>query len=166
MTTMENRARAPEMERDRMAEEAAARAEAQRAVEPPRPIGPLLRELGDEAITLIRKEVELARVEMAEKVQQAQHAAAASAVGVGMLVAGLVTLCGAASAGLYMLMLMWEIEPSVSMWLSPLIVSVIVLLIGGVMAMRARKLTSARHWRPTHTERSLHETKQWAERKI
>lgn len=171
MTTMQTRARATEVERTRMAadaaeaEVAAQEVEAER-VETPRPIGPLLRELGDEAVTLVRKEIELARSEMNEKVQEAQHAAAASAGGVAMLVAGLITLCGAASAGLYVLMLLWNVQPAISLWVSPLVVGVIVMLIGWGMASRARKLTSARHWRPTHTERSLRETKQWAERKL
>lgn len=126
----------------------------------------LLRELRDEAATLIQTELELARTEIAQKISEAQSAIATSAGGLALMIAGLITLCLAATAGLYVFMLALEVEPAVSLWVSPLIVGAVVLFIGWLMALRARKVASSDHWRPRRTERSVRETTRWATEKI
>jgi hypothetical protein len=133
---------------------------------PQRSLASLLRELRDEAVTLIQQELALARSEISHKVSQAQRAAASSVGGVALLLAGLITICAAASAGLYVLMLELGVGPEIALWAAPLAVGIVVLLIGWAMAAQAKKVTSADHWRPERTERSVRETKQWAERKL
>lgn len=131
-----------------------------------RSIAGLLRELRDEAMTLVQKEMALARTEISEKVTEAQHAITTSVGGAAMLLAGLFTLAMALSAALYVAMIAFEITPAISLWAAPLIVGVVIALIGYGMVSRAKKVTRAEHWRPERTERSVRETKQWAERKM
>lgn len=126
----------------------------------------LLRELRDEVMTLARQEYELARAELGEKARDAQRVLAASLTGVAITLAGIVTLCIAASAGLYAALRLAEVDPIVAGWVAPLGVGALVTIIGLAMMSRAKKLTDAEHWRPRRTERSVRETKAWAERKV
>lgn len=131
-----------------------------------RSLSGLLRELRDEAMTLVQKEMQLARAEIQEKISETQRAVTTSVGGAAMLLAGLFTLAIALSAALYVGMIAFEIGPAISLWAAPLIVGVVIALIGYGMVNRAKKVTRADHWRPERTERSVRETKQWAERKM
>lgn len=131
-----------------------------------RPLPTLLKELRDEVITLARQEFKLAKCEIAEEVESAQRALVTSLIGAGVLVVGGVVLALAASAAVYAGLLVGGVQPLVSGWLAPLIVGLVCTMIGLVMVNRAKRATTAEHWRPTHTERSLRETRDWAERKM
>jgi uncharacterized membrane protein YqjE len=131
-----------------------------------RPLSSLLRELRDEALTLVQKEFQLARVEMTEKVDEAQNAVATSIGGAALLLAGLFTLCMAVAAGVYAAMIAADIAPAISLWAAPLVVGALIALIGYAMVNRAKKVTRAEHWRPERTQRSVRETRDWAERKM
>ena len=89
-----------------------------------RGIGELLGDLGGQASTLIRKEIDLARVEITSSVGRAGRGAAITAAGAALLFAGL--LAGLASATLGLIAI--GIEP----WLAALIVAGVVLAIGAL----------------------------------
>lgn len=89
-----------------------------------RGIGELLGDLGGQASTLIRKEIDLARVEITSSVGRAGRGAAITAAGAALLFAGL--LAGLASASLGLIAI--GIEP----WLAALIVAGVVLAIGAL----------------------------------
>jgi hypothetical protein len=103
-----------------------------------RGIGDLLGDLGGQASTLIRKEIDLARVEITSSVGRAGRGAAITAAGAALLFAGLLLVLASATLGL--------IAVGIDPWLAALIVGGIVLAVGafatswGVHAIQATDL--------------------------
>lgn len=126
----------------------------------------LLKELRDEAATLIEKEFDLAKTEIGEKMQQARQGALSLASGGIVLMAGLIITLMGISAGVYALMRAWEMDAMLAGWLAPLAVGLLTLVIGAVMVAVGKKKVEPDALRPHRTERSLRETKEWAERKV
>jgi Putative Actinobacterial Holin-X, holin superfamily III len=119
-----------------------------------RPIGELLRELSQETTTLVRKELDLAKAEMAEKGRQAGRGAGmfGGAGAVGYL--GLAALTAAAVAGL---------ATGMQTWLAALIVAVVWLAIAGLMGLAARnRVKAASPPVPEQSIESVKEDVQWA----
>ncbi|MFC7737303.1 phage holin family protein [Roseomonas sp. GCM10028921] len=108
-----------------------------------RSIPDLLGDLVDQTSTLVRKEVQLARAEIGEKVTIAGAAAGAIAVGAFLLLASLIVLLQAAVAALVEYV-------GLSATVSALIVAVVVALIGyivlrgGLSRLKASNLTPDR----------------------
>ncbi|HSK39649.1 MAG TPA: phage holin family protein [Arenibaculum sp.] len=119
-----------------------------------RPLSSLLSELATETTTLVRKEVELARAEMSEKVNQAMSGAVALMAGGFVAFAGLIFLLLSATLGLANWM---------SDWLAALIVGGVVAIIGGIMVMSGKNRLSAQNLQPRRTIETLQEDKQWAQ---
>lgn len=90
-----------------------------------RGIGDLLGDLGRQVSTLVRKEIDLARVEVTTSVGRMSRGAAMAGAGGAVLYAGLLILLVAAVLGL--------VEAGVEPWLSALIVALVVLVIGGAL---------------------------------
>jgi len=102
--------------------------------------------LADDAGTLLRGEVRLARAEFEQKTNR--------------LVAGLVSLVGAmflAYAGLVVLLLgvAQALALTIPTWASLLIIGFVVLAIGGVLALGARKALQPAEMMPDRTAASL-----------
>jgi uncharacterized membrane protein YqjE len=119
-----------------------------------RPIGDLLKQLSEETTTLVRKELELAKAEMAQKGKQA-------GVGAGMFggagvtaVLGLAALTAAAIAAL---------DAAMPLWLAALIVGLLWLAVAGVLALQGkRKVQAATPPVPEQTQESVKEDVEWA----
>jgi uncharacterized membrane protein YqjE len=122
-----------------------------------RPLSSLLSELATETTTLVRKEVELARAEMSEKVSQAVTGVVALMAGGFVAFAGFLFLLLSATIGL---------SNWVSDWLAALIVGLVVAVIGFVMVQTGRKRLSARNLEPKRTLETLQEDKQWAQSQL
>ena len=90
-----------------------------------RGIGDLLGDLGGQVSTLVRREIDLARVEVTSSVSRMSRGAAMAGVGGVILFAGVLVLLAAIVFGL--------IEAGLDAWLAALIVGVVVLAIGGVV---------------------------------
>jgi len=118
-----------------------------------RPLTGLLTELAQETTTLVRKEVELAKAEMSEKVNQATAGAVSLAAGGMVAFAGVIFLLLAATFGLAKVM-----EP----WLAALIVGGVVTLIGIVLVSMGKSKLSARNLQPNRTISTLQDDKRWA----
>lgn len=93
-------------------------------------IGDLVKQLSEQTSTLVRKELQLAQLEMTEKGKRAGigaglfgGAGAVALYGLGALIAAVIMLLATA------------IEP----WLSALIVAVVLLAVGGVAALMGKK---------------------------
>lgn len=93
-------------------------------------IGDLVKQLSEQTSTLVRKELQLAQLEMIEKGKRAGigaglfgGAGAVALYGLGALIAAVIMLLATA------------IEP----WLSALIVAVVLLAVGGVAALMGKK---------------------------
>jgi uncharacterized membrane protein len=91
----------------------------------------LLTGLTTDLSTLLRQEVELAKVETIEKVSHASKSIIMMAAGGSVLYAGFLVFLGALVGGISALF-------SISLWLSALIVAVLVLAIGAILLQSGR----------------------------
>jgi uncharacterized membrane protein YqjE len=118
-----------------------------------RSTGELVRDLSEQASTLVRKEVELAKVEMAEKGRKA-------GAGIGLL-------AGAAVAALLMLgaltaFLVLALDEGMDTWLAALIVTVLWGVVAGALALVGReKLREMGTPVPEKTVESVKEDIEW-----
>jgi uncharacterized membrane protein YqjE len=95
-----------------------------------RPTAELVRELTDQTTTLVRKEIELAKVELSEKGKKA-------GVGAGMF--GAAALFGAGAFAAITACLIWALSTLLDGWLAALIVGLVYTAIAGVLALRGKK---------------------------
>ncbi|HWL82716.1 MAG TPA: phage holin family protein [Roseomonas sp.] len=112
-----------------------------------RSVPDLLGDLVNQTSTLLRKEVQLARAEMGEKVSQVGASAGGIAVGGALLLAALIVLLLAIAAFLVTL--------GLSVWLSQLIVAVVVAIIGYIMLRSGLNRLKAANLTPQRTATQL-----------
>jgi hypothetical protein len=95
-----------------------------------RPVADLFKDFSEQTSTLIRKELELARVELTAKGKRA-------GIGAGMFGgSGLVALYG---VGALIAALVMLLATAVTAWLAALIVAVALFALGGVLALTGKK---------------------------
>jgi uncharacterized membrane protein YqjE len=114
-----------------------------------RPTADLLRELSEQTTTLVRKEIELAKVELAEKGKRAGTGAGLLG-GAGLLAAfafGAVTAC-----------LILALATALAAWLAALIVGVVYAAIAGGLALAGRN--QVRQATPPVPEQAVETTKE------
>jgi len=122
-----------------------------------RSLGELFSELSRQTSTLIRQEVALAKAEMKQK---------GSEVGkdVGMLAAGgLLAYAGLLALIATVIIILAEFMP---WWLSALIVSLVVLAVGGLLVQRGMSALKATNMAPEQTIETLKEDKEWAKKQL
>ena len=101
-----------------------------------RPIGDLVGDLASQVSSLIRAEVELARVEIASNLKQLGRGAGMTGIGGVFLHAGLMVLLAAAVLGL--------VEAGLDPWLAALIVGLAVVVLGiGIMSIGLRDVQAS-----------------------
>ena len=122
-----------------------------------RPLTGLLTELAQETTTLVRKEVELAKAEVSEKVTQATAGAVSLAAGGMVAFAGVLFLLLALTFFLATMM-----EP----WLAALIVGGVVTVIGIILVSMGKSKLSARNLQPNRTIATLQDDKRWAKEQL
>ena len=126
----------------------------------------LLRELRDDAGTLLKQQVTLAKVELKENVSRLGGHVAKIAVG------GVVTLIGATVLfiGLGQLLgVLLEaagLSDDTAQWLGPVIVGLVVAVIGWALLSKARKALAHESITPRQTIESLKADQQWAQNKL
>jgi predicted phage tail protein len=131
-----------------------------------RSVGELFRELADESRSLVQQEIQLAKAEMNQKLDRVTNSAASIGAGGAVAFAGVITLCAAASAGLFVILGILGVPFTVNLWLAPLIVGALIsgigyaLIQGGVVNLKKTRLT------PKRTADSLRETKEWMQEKM
>lgn len=119
-----------------------------------RPIGELLRELGDEISTLVRAEISLAKVEMAEKAQPVVASA-------GMF--GGTALLGLGAFGALTTCLIAALSLVVQVWAAALIVAAVYAVVAYVLAEAGKKkLKHAAPLVPAQTAQTVKEDIEWA----
>jgi uncharacterized membrane protein YqjE len=119
-----------------------------------RPIGELLRDLGDELATLVRAEIALAKVELAEKAKPAVASA-------GMF--GTAAMLGLGAFGAFTAMLIALFALIVPLWIAALIVTVVYGVIALVLAQSGKKkLKEAAPLVPEQTAQTVKEDIEWA----
>jgi hypothetical protein len=123
-------------------------------LEADRPIGELLRELGDEISTLMRQEIALAKAEITEKTKPA--VASAGMFG-GTAILGLGAF-GALTTFLIALIAVW-----LPVWAAALIVTVVYGAVAGVLALTGKKkLEEAAPLALEQTSQTVKEDIEWA----
>jgi hypothetical protein len=110
----------------------------------------LFSDLFRETSTLVHEEVQLARVEIGEKVSQLGSGVAAIGAGGAILFAGFIVLLFAAVNGLAMFL-----PPEHAAWLAPLIIGLIVMIAGYVALAKGRSEFKAENMKPSRTLDSL-----------
>ncbi|HYE99208.1 MAG TPA: phage holin family protein [Planctomycetota bacterium] len=125
-----------------------------------RSLGSLFRDLFDEAQTLVRQEVDLAKAEMSEKTDNLTRGGIALAISLVVLLAGSIILLGALAVGLGVALGQF-MDPEIASWLGPLIVGALTVVAGVVTFQAGRKKLSLRSLKPQETLRSLQEDKAW-----
>ena len=122
-----------------------------------RSLGDLFSELTRETSTLVRKEIELAKTEMADKAGKAGKNAAALAVGGAVAYAGALAII----AGVILLL-----GNAIPLWVSAVIVGLVVAGIGYFLIQKG--LTALKHLDmvPRQTLETLKEDKEWAKDQI
>jgi len=120
-----------------------------------RSLGELFAELSRETGTLLRKEIELARVETTARLSRAGRHAAFIAVGGALAYAGVLAIV----AMLVLLLVdVFEIAP----WVAAAIVGVLVAAIGLIMLRSGLAALKRDTVTPTETIRTLKESAEWA----
>ena len=119
-----------------------------------RPVGELLKQLSQETTTLVRKELDLAKAEMAEKGKRA-------GLGAGILggagIAGLLALIALT------LTLIYALDTGMPTWLAALIVTVLWAAVAGVLALTGKnKVQEATPAVPEQTVETVKEDVEWA----
>ena len=124
-------------------------------------MGALVRDLADGSAALVRKEIKLARLEVAETASNAARGTAMVAMGaVFALLGSLALLVG------FVLLVGDQWLPADQYWLAALLVT---LLAGGVAAwaaMRGKRWLSPRELVPDETIETLKEDKEWLKRQM
>jgi hypothetical protein len=119
-----------------------------------RSLGDLFAELSSDATTLIRKEFELAKTEMAANVARLGRHALYIAVGGALAYAGLLTIVAALVVILATAGLTW--------WASTLIVGIVVALVGYLLVQRGLSALQRDPLTPNETIQTLKENAAWA----
>jgi ABC-type multidrug transport system fused ATPase/permease subunit len=111
----------------------------------------LLRRLGDDLATLVRKELALATAEVSRGVNEMKKGIVGIAAAGAILYAGFLVLLGSAVLALGMVM---------ALWLAALIVGAVVGIIGFVMLQSARSKLEAANLKPERSQESLRRDKE------
>jgi hypothetical protein len=128
-------------------------------------IANLLRELRDEATTLLRQQVSLAKAELQENASRmAGHAAQIAVGGLVAFVGSIVALVGLS----YLVALLLEragLEEDNARWLGFVLVGALVSIAGAVLLARAKKALANDPLTPRKTIETLKTDQQWAQEK-
>ena len=122
-----------------------------------RPLGELFSELASETATLVRHEVELAKIETAAKVRIAGSNAAALAAGGAVAFAGGLVLLAA---------MVLILGLAIPLWASALIVGVAVAAAGGLLVARSLRAFKRIDPVPRQTIQTIREDKQWLREQV
>jgi hypothetical protein len=118
-----------------------------------RSLGELFSELTRETETLVRQEVQLAKVEMTQKATEVGKDIGYLVAGSAILYAGFLTFLAFA---------VYLLANAVTLWLAALIVAVVVLAIGGFLVKSGLDNLKKTNMVPTNTIETLQEDAQWA----
>jgi uncharacterized membrane protein YqjE len=116
--------------------------------------GDLVKQLSEQTTTLVRKEIELARVELTEK---------GKVVGQGAGMFGGAAVAGLLALGVLTTMILALLDKAMDLWVAALIVTVVYGAIAGAMAMTGReRVKQAAPPAPEETVETVKEDVQWA----
>ncbi len=118
-----------------------------------RSLGELFAELAQETSTLVRQEVNLAKVEMSDKASRVGRQVGVLAAGGAVAYAGLLAILAA------VIVLLDNVMP---LWLSALLVGIAVAVVGYLLVRRALDALKREDFAPRQTIETLKEDQRWA----
>ena len=118
-----------------------------------RTLGELFSELAQKTTTLVRHEVNLAKVEMGEKASRAGKHVGFLAAGGAVAYAGLLAILAA------VIILLNDVMP---LWLAALLVGLVVAAVGYLLVRRGLDALKREDFAPRQTMETLKEDQQWA----
>jgi xanthine/uracil permease len=118
-----------------------------------RSLGELFAELANETSTLVRQEMELAKVELTQKATKVGKDIGQIAVGGAIAYAGLLALLAALIIGLNAL--------GLPLWAAALVVGLVVIAVGYLLIQRGRNALANENMAPRETIESLKEDAEW-----
>jgi hypothetical protein len=130
-----------------------------------RSLGELLKDLSRETEELVRKEVALAKAELAHNAARLGNDLTTLAVGSGLALAGVVALAMAAVAGVVALLDTF-MPTELAAFLGPLVVGGALALLGYSRVRRALADLRTETFLPKRTTRTVQETTQWLKGRI
>jgi uncharacterized membrane protein YqjE len=117
----------------------------------------LFRQLGEDATTLVREEVRLAKLEIRREARAITVDLVKVTIALGL------ALLGALALTAFLILVVGQLLDE-AFWAGALIVGALFLLIGGILARNAIKDLKNRSLAPEDTIETLREDKQWAKR--
>ena len=118
-----------------------------------------------ESTNLIRQEIELARVELGEKVELLRRYVTGMAAGVALLAVAFFFLLSALDRGFAAALATW-MDDGVALWLAPLILAAILGGIGFRLLTTARRTLRAEGLTPERTVQTLRENTNWIKERL
>jgi hypothetical protein len=125
----------------------------------------LVKDLRDEAIVLVRQQVELAKTEMSEKTSRVMRNAVSLVVGGLVAYTGFLYLLQFLNWGGRELLQLWGLSEGVTFWLMPLILGVVIGAIGYGLVRKGIKTIKHTDLAPQKTVHSIKEDRQWLSKK-
>ena len=123
-----------------------------------RPIGDLLSDLASQVSTLVRREIELARTEIASSLMQVGRGAGLTGLGGVLVHAGLLALLAAVVLGL--------VQAGIDPWLAASIVGLLVIGVGIVIASIGLKQVQTTDMAPRQTVASIRRDVEYVKEQI
>ncbi|MFP4418239.1 MAG: phage holin family protein [Chitinivibrionales bacterium] len=125
----------------------------------------LFRELRDDMSALVRQQVELSKHEVNEKISRLSRNLIFLLVGSVVAFLGTIYAVTALNQAVIDWLIIGGLEAATVTWLAPLIVGAGVLIIGGLLLMKAVRGFSHTRLSPDHTINSVKEDVQWVQRR-
>ena len=113
-----------------------------------------------ESTNLVRQEIELARVELGEKVALLRRYVTGMAIGVALLACAFFFLLSALDRGFTAALAGW-MDDRIALWLAPLILAALLGVIGFWLLSSARRTLRAEGLTPERTVETLRENTTW-----
>jgi hypothetical protein len=129
-------------------------------------IAGLLKELRDEASTLVKQQIALAKAELKENATRTGSQVAQIAVGGVVTFVGAIVLLIGIGQLLGILLQATGLSDDTAQWLGPVIVGLVVAIIGWSMLARAKKAIATEAVAPRQTIETLKADQQWAQNKL
>ena len=123
-----------------------------------RGLGDLLGDLGRQVSTLVRKEIDLARLEVTSSATRLSRGAGTAGAGGAIVYAGFLVLLGALVLGL--------IEAGVDAWLAALVVGAGTLIVGAVLTSMGVKQIQSTDLAPSQTAETVRENVEFVKEQI
>jgi hypothetical protein len=126
----------------------------------------ILRDLRSEAGQLLQKEMELARVELAEKAASFGRHTASVGIGAAIAYAGLIVLLFGLGDAIAAWLRASGTDPEIALWVGRIGVGIVAALIGLILFARARRALKSDSLVPDRTIQTLREDARWLKSKL